>query len=49
MSFDHKPLNNSEKERIESADGYVSEDNRVCSKLALSRAIGDFEFKLDTN
>ncbi|KAJ3763680.1 PP2C-domain-containing protein [Lentinula raphanica] len=44
LSFDHKPTNESEKTRISDAGGYV-EYGRVCGNLALSRAIGDFEFK----
>ncbi|KAK1229863.1 Protein phosphatase 2C 2 [Marasmius sp. AFHP31] len=44
LSFDHKPTNESEKARITGAGGYV-EYGRVNGNLALSRAIGDFEFK----
>ncbi|SOV01525.1 related to PTC3 - ser/thr protein phosphatase PP2C [Ustilago sp. UG-2017a] len=44
MSTDHKPTLSSERQRIEAAGGYVSE-GRVNGNLALSRAIGDFEFK----
>ncbi|KAG7088450.1 hypothetical protein E1B28_012441 [Marasmius oreades] len=44
LSFDHKPTNESEKTRITGAGGYV-EYGRVNGNLALSRAIGDFEFK----
>ncbi|KAJ1303186.1 hypothetical protein OPQ81_011385 [Rhizoctonia solani] len=44
LSFDHKPQNPSESSRITAAGGYV-EYNRVNGNLALSRAIGDFEFK----
>jgi len=44
LSFDHKPTNDSERERIRSAGGYV-EFGRVNGNLALSRALGDFEFK----
>ncbi|KAF5389196.1 hypothetical protein D9757_003529 [Collybiopsis confluens] len=44
LSFDHKPTNESEKRRITGAGGYV-EYGRVNGNLALSRAIGDFEFK----
>lgn len=44
MSTDHKPTLDSERQRIESAGGYVSW-GRVNGNLALSRAIGDFEFK----
>lgn len=44
LSFDHKPLNEGEKARICSAGGCV-EMGRVNGNLALSRGIGDFEFK----
>ena len=44
MSFDHKPVLLSEKSRIMAADGFVEMD-RVNGNLALSRALGDFEFK----
>ncbi|CAI4926827.1 AVN_HP_G0054980.mRNA.1.CDS.1 [Saccharomyces cerevisiae] len=47
MSFDHKPTLLSEKSRIVAADGFVEMD-RVNGNLALSRAIGDFEFKSNT-
>lgn len=44
MSFDHKPTNKEETARIVAAGGFV-EYGRVNGNLALSRAIGDFEFK----
>jgi len=44
MSFDHKPQNEAEKARITAAGGFV-DFGRVNGNLALSRAIGDFEFK----
>lgn len=44
MSIDHKPGNKGENARIVSAGGFV-EFGRVNGNLALSRAIGDFEFK----
>jgi len=44
MSFDHKPNDTIEKQRIESAGGYVM-NGRVNGNLNLSRAIGDLEFK----
>ncbi|CAG7852167.1 Protein phosphatase 2C homolog 2 Short=PP2C-2 [Serendipita indica DSM 11827] len=44
MSFDHKPTNKDETARIVAAGGFV-EYGRVNGNLALSRAIGDFEFK----
>ncbi|ODM96802.1 putative protein phosphatase 2C T23F11.1 [Orchesella cincta] len=44
LSFDHKPSNPIELERIKKAGGFV-EYNRVNGNLALSRALGDFVFK----
>lgn len=44
LSFDHKPTNESEKARICAAGGYI-DFGRVNGNLALSRALGDFEFK----
>lgn len=44
LSHDHKPTNKEETARITSAGGFV-EFGRVNGNLALSRALGDFEFK----
>nr|ODO02644.1 PP2Cc protein phosphatase [Cryptococcus depauperatus CBS 7855] len=44
MSNDHKPTNTDETARITAAGGFV-EFGRVNGNLALSRAMGDFEFK----
>lgn len=44
MSEDHKPENPGELSRIQRAGGFV-EDGRVNGMLALSRALGDFEYK----
>lgn len=44
MSEDHKPENAGELARIQRAGGFV-EDGRVNGMLALSRALGDFEYK----
>ncbi|KAM5436513.1 Protein phosphatase 2C 2 [Microsporum ferrugineum] len=44
LSFDHKPQNAGEKARISAAGGFV-DFGRVNGNLALSRALGDFEFK----
>ncbi|KAI8843604.1 phosphatase 2C-like domain-containing protein [Chytridium lagenaria] len=44
LSFDHKPMNADELKRIKEAGGFV-EFGRVNGNLALSRAIGDFEYK----
>ena len=44
LSEDHKPDLEIEKERIEKAGGYVH-NGRVNNSLALSRSLGDFEFK----
>ncbi|CAD8157051.1 unnamed protein product [Paramecium octaurelia] len=47
MSVDHKPDNYEEKQRIERANGFVS-DGRVNGNLNLSRALGDLEYKRDS-
>jgi len=44
LSYDHKPVNRIESSRIVAAGGFV-EFGRVNGNLALSRALGDFEFK----
>lgn len=44
LSVDHKPDTPTEKRRIERANGFV-EDSRVNGMLALSRSMGDFEYK----
>ncbi|KAI7864229.1 phosphatase 2C-like domain-containing protein [Spinellus fusiger] len=44
LSYDHKPVDRLESQRIIAAGGFV-EFGRVNGNLALSRAIGDFEFK----
>jgi len=44
MSFDHKPTDVPERARIEAAGGWV-EMGRVDGDLAVSRALGDFQFK----
>ena len=44
LSEDHKPNNLIEHDRISKAGGWVL-DGRVNGQLALSRAIGDFDFK----
>ena len=47
LSQDHKPDSEEEKKRIVKAGGYVS-DGRVNDNLNLSRAIGDLEYKKNT-
>jgi serine/threonine protein phosphatase PrpC len=44
MSEDHKPDNPGELSRIQRSGGFV-EEGRVNGMLALSRALGDFEYK----
>eukprot|EP00796_Vickermania_ingenoplastis_P008970 gene8970-6293_t len=44
MSEDHKPGNPKESKRIQRCGGFV-QFGRVCGVLAVSRALGDFEFK----
>lgn len=48
LSYDHKPVDPKESQRIIDAGGFV-EFGRVNGNLALSRAIGDFEFKQNAN
>jgi protein phosphatase 1G len=48
LSIDHKPTLDGEKARILAAGGFVA-DGRVKGSLALSRAIGDMEFKQANN
>lgn len=45
LSFDHKPSTMGERVRIENSGGYVV-NGRVNEILALSRAFGDFKFKV---
>ncbi|KAJ8912919.1 hypothetical protein NQ315_017249 [Exocentrus adspersus] len=45
MSFDHKPEDEPERERIVKAGGKVTSDGRVNGGLNLSRAIGDHAYK----
>lgn len=48
LSVDHKPNNDDERKRITAAGGWV-EFNRVNGNLALSRALGDFIFKRNSD
>jgi len=50
-SVDHKPNHPTEKARIEAAGGQVSEEDppRLDGNLAVSRGLGDFEYKSDTD
>lgn len=45
MSFDHKPEDKEEFDRIHKAGGHVTIDGRVNGGLNLSRAIGDHAYK----
>ncbi|XP_060527784.1 probable protein phosphatase CG10417 [Cylas formicarius] len=45
MSFDHKPEDEPERDRIVKAGGKVTADGRVNGGLNLSRAIGDHAYK----
>ena len=44
LSHDHKPDNDGEMTRIKAAGGFV-DDGRVQGIIAVSRAIGDWEYK----
>jgi len=48
MSEDHKPDNPGELSRIKRSGGFV-EEGRVNGMLALSRALGDFEYKSNSS
>ena len=48
LSFDHKPSEVSEKDRISEAGGFVKA-RRVDGDLAVSRALGDFVYKTNEN
>ena len=48
LSFDHKPRDPKELERIERAGGHVNEVNRVNGVLNLSRSLGDMNFKTNS-
>lgn len=45
MSFDHKPEDEIERQRVEKAGGKVTADGRVNGGLNLSRAFGDHAYK----
>lgn len=45
MSYDHKPEDDLERERVEKAGGQVTSDGRINNGLNLSRAIGDHTYK----
>lgn len=47
LSRDHKPDDSDERRRIYNANCFI-EDSRVNGRLALSRALGDFEYKSNT-
>ena len=44
LSFDHKPENPGETKRVQAAGGFI-EDGRVQGVIAVSRALGDWEYK----
>ena len=48
MSIDHKPELESEKNRITTAGGWISE-GRIKGNLNLSRSLGDLEYKQNNN
>ena len=48
LSVDHKPDDPAELRRIENSGNYVTE-GRINGRLALSRSLGDFEYKGNTD
>ena len=44
LSFDHKPENPGETKRVQAGGGFI-EDGRVQGVIAVSRALGDWEYK----
>jgi len=44
LSYDHKPENEEETRRVKAAGGFI-EDERIQGVIAVSRAIGDWEYK----
>ncbi len=46
LSFDHKPINPSEMNRVKQAGGFVRY-KRIDGDLAVSRGLGDFRFKMN--
>ena len=48
MSYDHKPDDEEERERIKKAGGEIF-DGRVNGNLNLSRSLGDLEYKKNKN
>lgn len=48
LSVDHKPEEEVEKTRIEKAGGRISKEGRVNGGLNLSRALGDHQYKVNT-
>jgi len=45
LSFDHKPQQDIEMNRITEAGGFVNQFGRVNGNLNLSRSIGDLKYK----
>ena len=48
LSEDHKPESDVEKARVEKAGGKITKDGRVNGGLNLSRALGDHQYKQNT-
>jgi len=49
LSEDHKPESEIEKNRVEKAGGKITKDGRVNGGLNLSRALGDHQYKQNTD
>lgn len=47
LSYDHKPQDEVELNRIKKAGGFVTDQGRVNGNLNLSRCIGDLKYKID--
>ena len=45
LSYDHKPADEVELNRIQKAGGFVNQFGRVNANLNLSRSVGDLKYK----
>ena len=49
LSESISPLDPAERERIQAAGGFVTDNGRVCGVLAVSRTLGDIQFRQITS